>query len=350
MKTDNIDNKTAVITNERGGTEEDISSSKNQECTSCEQNFNEGAPCELLDIMSISDVGSISICANCGKEGSSIVNTCNKCKSVKYCNAACKKKHRHKHKKQCERIVSELHDEALFKQPPPPDDCPLCFLRMPSLIYGSTYMSCCGKIVCNGCAYATAKIDLDKQLCAFCRTPAPDTEEECMERSKTRVFIGDAEAIYHLACDYRDGTCGFPQDMNKALELFHQAGELGHSSAYYNIGCAHESGRSGVEVDKNKAKQYYELAAMKGDADARHNLGIMEGQACNIGRALKHYMIAVSSGDAGSLKTIQKFHSNGHTTKDDYTAALQGYQAYLGEIKSAQRDEAATYREDFKYY
>ena len=29
-------------------------------------------------------------------------NTCNKCKKVKYCNAACKKKHRHKHKKECE--------------------------------------------------------------------------------------------------------------------------------------------------------------------------------------------------------------------------------------------------------
>ena len=44
-------------------------------------------------------------CANCGKESnSSDMNTCNKCKSVKYCNAACKKKHRQKHKKQCERL------------------------------------------------------------------------------------------------------------------------------------------------------------------------------------------------------------------------------------------------------
>ena len=45
-------------------------------------------------------------------------------KSVKYCNAACKKKHRHKHKKDCEehlRLAAEhaakLHDEVLFKQP-----------------------------------------------------------------------------------------------------------------------------------------------------------------------------------------------------------------------------------------
>ena len=126
-----------------------------------------------------------NLCANCGKEGSDVTNTCNKCKMVMYCNAACKKKHRHKHKKECEEHqrlaaerAAELHDEALFKQPPLPfDDCPICFLRMPSSISGSTYMSCCGKVICCGCIYANANSDPDKQLCAFCRTPAPELEE-----------------------------------------------------------------------------------------------------------------------------------------------------------------------------
>ena len=39
----------------------------------------------------------VSIYANCGKEGA--INICNKCKQVTYCNAACKKKHKSKHKK-----------------------------------------------------------------------------------------------------------------------------------------------------------------------------------------------------------------------------------------------------------
>jgi len=48
-------------------------------------------------------------CVWCGKEGNgSDMNTCNKCKSVKYCNAACKKKHRSKHKKVCERRAAEI--------------------------------------------------------------------------------------------------------------------------------------------------------------------------------------------------------------------------------------------------
>ena len=53
-------------------------------------------------------------CANCGKEGSDITNTCNKCQSVMYCNAACKKKHRHKHKKQCEEHMSDLQLSMLL--------------------------------------------------------------------------------------------------------------------------------------------------------------------------------------------------------------------------------------------
>ena len=72
------------------------------------------------------------LCANCGKEGDvDTMNTCNKCDLVKYCNAACKKKHRHKHKKKCEKRAAELYDEKLFKEPPSREECPICFLPLP---------------------------------------------------------------------------------------------------------------------------------------------------------------------------------------------------------------------------
>ena len=77
----------------------------------------------------------VDVCVNCGKEGNDL-NICNKCQMVLYCNAACKKKHRSKHKKKCERRVAELHNEALFNQPPPREDCPICFLRLPCFIRG----------------------------------------------------------------------------------------------------------------------------------------------------------------------------------------------------------------------
>ena len=47
----------------------------------------------------------LTICANCGKEGNN-PNICNKCKAATYCNASCKKKHRHKHKEDCEKRLT----------------------------------------------------------------------------------------------------------------------------------------------------------------------------------------------------------------------------------------------------
>ena len=159
-----------------------------------------------------------------------------------------------------------------------------------------------------------------------------------------------------MGCCYRDGVHGYPQDCTKALELWHRAGELGDAKAYANIGSAYYSG-GGVEVDKEKAKHYYELAAMRGEATARHNLGsleynlgIKEDDAANIHRALKHYMIAARSGHSKSLEAVKDMYSNGDATKEDYTKGLHSYQAYLGEIKSTQRDKAAAAREDYCYY
>ena len=356
-------NDIPISADQRGSTTGGGNENK-QECASCEQKNGDyvGASCELLNDMSISDnniaADSISTCANCGKEGSGVTNTCNKCKSVMYCNAACKKKHRHKHKKDCEEHLrlaadraAELHDEALFKQPPPVEDCPICFLRMPLLGTGNTYQLCCGKVICSGCFHANAKIDDNKhkQLCAFCRIPAPTSGEEVVKRLNKRVDVKDAEAMFNLGCEYRDGKYGFARDYAKALELYQRAGELGFTKSYCSIGYAYSNGR-GVEVDKKKAQHYYELAAMGGNVSARHNLGNVEYRLGNMDRALKHWTIAANDGCDRSLQNIQMFYSKGHATKDVYTVALQSYQKYLFEIKSVQRDEAAIYSEDFKYY
>ena len=103
----------------------------------------------------------IDKCANCGKEGSDL-NICNKCKMVKYCNVACKKKHKSKHKKKCDRRVAELHEEELFKDHPPNEDCPICFIRLPLETGESTYYPCCGMIICDGCSYAMIIEDMKR--------------------------------------------------------------------------------------------------------------------------------------------------------------------------------------------
>ena len=210
----------------------------------------------------------VTICANCGKEGSN-QNICNKCKAATYCNAACKKKHRSKHKEACERRVAELieeelererraaelHDEKLFKQPPPNEDCPICMLLLPSLFTGRKYSACCGKRICSGCVHAVAKRDGGVGLCPFCRTPAP-TPDEIVVQYKKRVEVDDAEAIRNLGVYYSGGMYGVPQNHAKALELWYQATELGNTTSYYNIGGAYYQG-NGVERDEKKAVHYY---------------------------------------------------------------------------------------------
>jgi len=354
-------------------------SSKSIMSTSCDQKMKDGVceniSCTISSIEAVSSgihnmsiynnnssigaADSISRCANCGKEGEDVNNTCNKCKSkmVLYCNAACKKKHRHKHKKDCEEYIrrmdehaAKLHDDKLFKQPPSQfGDCPICFLRLPTLETGFVYYSCCGKEICSGCLHAVTKIDKGKK-CPFCRSPHPTSNEESIETDKKRMEAGDAHAIYNVGCDYRDGADGFPQDHTKALELWHRAVELGYTRAYCCIGYAYNNGE-GVERDKKKAVHYYELAAMGGNVTARFNLGLKEKDAGIIDRAIKHFMIAVRCGDNDSLMDIQELYTKGHATKDDYTKALKLYQEYLGEVKSKLRDEAAAFdNEKYRYY
>ena len=244
----------------------------------------------------------------------------------------------------------DKHEENLFREPPLGEDCPICFLTIPSLTTGSKYKACCGKIICSGCIHAVDKMDPDDAKCPFCRVPTPQSDNEIVERIKKRVEMDDAPAIHGFGYYYCGGQRGFPQDREKALEHWHRAAELGFAESYHNIGCAYYFGR-GVERDLNKAKYYWELAAMMGNVSARYNLGISEMMAGDMSRALKHYMIAAGCGCSDSLKEIRELYVNGHATKVDYAKALRSHQKYVDGIKSAQRDEAAAYKNDkFRYY
>jgi len=101
---------------------------------------------------------NMSCCANCGKteeDGNTTLKACVACKMVKYCNRECQINHRPKHKEECKKRAAELHDEALFKQPPHNEDCPICFIPLPKLhTTGSKYYACCGKVVCSGCIFS----------------------------------------------------------------------------------------------------------------------------------------------------------------------------------------------------
>ena len=187
-------------------------------------------------------------------------------------------------------------------------------------------------------------------LCPFCRTPTCTTEKELVKQTMKRIeHDNDSHAMFNLGCNYDYGEFGLPQNRAKGLEFWHRASELGHSGAYYNVGYGYHVG-NGVERDLKKAQHYWELAAMGGDDTARNNLGLLEKKDGNMDRALKHFMISAMGGLSGSLNSIQELFMHGHATKDDYAKALRAHQAYLDEIRSDQRDEAAALDKYFKYY
>jgi hypothetical protein len=239
----------------------------------------------------------------------------------------------------------------------------------------SFFKLCCGKLICDGCIVAIEEESYGRSktsLCAFCREPTSNSEEEDIKRMKKLMEAGNADAflnfaecyardptsaeeevkqikklveagnayaIYNLAGYYADGDGGMPQDFAKANELVLRAGELGCGAAYHNLGNSYYNGE-GVEVDKKKATHYWELAAMNGDVEARHNLGYMEKEAGNHHRAMKHFILAAKAGLKDSLDAIKQGFMIGIVTKDEYANTLRAYQEIQDEMKSDTRERA----------
>jgi hypothetical protein len=195
-------------------------------------------------------------------EGILSLKACTACKLVKYCNAKCQRNHWPKHKKICKLRAAELHDEALFKDPPPKEDCPICFLPMPfqliccfSLppatitsvpindyvrqmrswqigVRQITIYSCCGKSICGGCVHSFIKSG-NSGKCPFCNCNRLfKTDEENIEDMMKRIEANDAGAVTALADCYYNGKLGLLRDQTKGRELLTRVADLGHGQAH----------------------------------------------------------------------------------------------------------------------
>ena len=310
----------------------------------------------------------MTTCASCGKGGDSL-KACTGCDQVKYCNGACRKAHWKKHKKQCRKSATKnrddtritidalseemsrivISDDKLFKDPPPKEDCPICFLPMPFAYCGmyrvKVYQPCCGKTLCTGCMNAASdemcKGNI-KQCCPFCRVTLP-TSEELLKRCKKRMEAGDADAFFMLGNNYEDGNSGLQQNSKMAFELYLQAAKLGSVEAQYQIAVAYSYGE-GVEKDEEKAEHHWAIAAIGGHELARHGLGLNEGCKGQPKRAMKHFMIAAKAGYNDSLKYVTEGYEEGLVTKDEYAITLRAHKDSLDEIKSVQRTKALATR------
>ena len=300
-------------------------------------------------------------CAECGEEDAGSLKTCKACMHVRYCSAACQRNHWPKHKIPCKLRAAELRDEALFKDPPPKEDCPICFLPMPikliccmslppatassvptydfaisneELAKKSTeaYFPCCGKSICEGCVHSFCKSGNNK--CPFCNSDrAGKTDEQRVEEIMKRVEANDTDSINLLAGYYYNGLGGLQQDQAKAMELYVRAADLGHSKAHCDLGNIYPKGG-----DFKKAKFHIEAAAMAGNEVARCSLGCVEERYGNVEQAIKHWTIAASGGDYLAMHQLRLCFEKGSVTRESIDSTLTAYNNSCAETRSEARD------------
>jgi hypothetical protein len=298
-----------------------------------------------------------------GKEGGDVsLKMCKACMLVRYCNAACQKKHWATHKKPCKQRAAELRDEALFKDPPPKEECPICFLPMPINFISCVslppatissvpisdfakaneelekwplagYYPCCGKSICKGCVYSFRKSgNADK--CPFCNSDrASKTIEELVGEVMKRVAANDVGAICQLGNCYYRGLNGVQQDRTKAMELFTRAEKLGFSKGHCNLATIYHEGGN-----MKKAKFHVEAAAMAGHEMARYNLGVMEYNSGNVERAIKHWKIAASAGECYAMHELRESFEEGYVSRESINSTLAAYNSSCAEMGSESRD------------
>ena len=162
-----------------------------------------------------------------------------------------------------------IPNDEMFKEPPPKEDCQICFLPMPfssgMCRVRTTYMPCCGMTLCEGCVFAVqAEMDEGntKRWCPFCRIPIPSAKE-ALQRYKIRMELNDAEAFYNLGLHYRDGKFGLTKNIKKAFELWERATELGSLEGCFCLARSYYMG-VGVKKDAKLGIYYMTKAALRG--------------------------------------------------------------------------------------
>ncbi len=285
---------------------------------------------------------SVDLCASCGIAGVDDIKLklCDGgCDLVKYCSDYCQELHREQHHEECMKRKEELRDKKLFTQPDSSHygECPLCCLPLSIDARKSTFMPCCSKVLCNGCNHANRKREDEQGLehrCAFCREPEAKSQEEYIKRIMERVKKNDAVAMTEMGKNHSG-----KKEYAKSLEYWTKAAELGDVGAYFCLASSYYMGE-GVQRDTKKAMYHLEQAAIGGYPDARGILASEELKNERPDRAAKHFIIAANLGCDDSLKCIKELFVKGIVSKEEYAAALRGYQTAVVAAKSPEREKA----------
>lgn len=258
-------------------------------------------------------------------------------------------------KKQREEGASKLEEEraarsarrkALFGEPRPLAECPLCMNAMPFDVEERRYFLCCGKTTCMSCythyAFNAEANRMRRQNdnghnepvdlpCPFCRcSEEMDLDEESVlsERIEKSELNGcfDHQAAFELGQHHYDSAYYGSDWKASAMKWWKKAAKHGNELAAYELALIYtgsEHAKFTVREQADLGKSYMEEAAIAGHPKARYWLGLHE---MNQERAMSHFTLAARYGCKTSLDLVVKGYRSGIVTREDLDEVLRGHQ------------------------
>jgi len=256
-----------------------------------------------------------------------------KCKSAQYCNSTCQKSHWKSHKKEHHRLCKEMEltntegemvvvveeEEEERKETAAADSqqqeeetdvCPVCIEALQKDPVKFLRYTCCGKGIHKWCSEGIKVSSLSyeqKNSCPLCRTKAPSSNEEDVERLRPWIEKGKAWAQQLLGSMYEHGK-GVDQSYQRARELNELSARQGNATAQFSLGNMYEDGH-GVDQSYERAAEYYEAAARQGYAQAQLNLGLLyyngQGVEQSFERARELWLKSAEQGQESAINNLQ---------------------------------------------
>lgn len=119
----------------------------------------------------------------------------------------------------------------------------------------------------------------------------------------------DVAAMRNIGHLHRWGQ-GVDKDIQKAMDWYRRAAELGFSRAQANLAAIYLQGEEGVPVNYEEAHKWFAAAAIQGLAVAQYNLGLMFELGLGVEksepRALGWYNLAAKAGQAEALERLSQ--------------------------------------------
>ncbi len=257
--------------------------------------------------------------------------------------ASASDKHVNELEQECKtRAAEKMNGNILFRQSERSHlgDCPICLLPLPLDNENSIMQSCCTKMICIGCYYASIKYEAEekigngKRTCPICRQPEPKTKADIKLYKTKRIRVNDPIAIREAG-----KRCYHQGDFEGAFGYCGKAAGLGDTEAHYCLSCLYNDG-DGVERDMAQRLYHLEEAAIGGQPEARHNLGVYEINRGMIKRGVKHFIIAAKLGNDESMKALKELRAAMIICQEDFESTIRTHQAVLDASNSPQREAA----------